>query len=167
MKMKTRLLFLGVAVAAIALAQPLGAASDFKNVTMTAVVSASAKLELSSLTVAFPDTPDVDANPTIPASAILTITAKGKTSGGAPITLTVTGADLMSGSNAIPISNVTWAGTGTGFLVNGTMSTSAQTMATWTNSGIHTGTQAYTLANSWDYAVGTYNGTVVYTLTTP
>ena len=167
MKMKTRLLFLGVAIAAVALAQPLGAANDSKNVTMTAVVSASAKLELSSLTVAFPDTPDVDANPTIPATAILTVTAKGKTSGGAAITLTVSATNLTSGTDVIPISNVSWVGTGTGFLASGTMSTAAQTMASWTNSGSHSGTQAYSLANSWSYAIGNYSGTATYTLTTP
>jgi hypothetical protein len=167
MKMKTRLLFLGIAVAAIALAQPLGAANDIKNVTMTAVVSATAKLELSSLTVAFPDTPDPDANPLITASGVLTITAKGKTSGGAAITLTVSASDLSSPTDTIAISNVTWASTGAGFAPTGTLSNAAQTMASWTNSGSHSGTQTYTLANSWSYAVGNYTGTAVYTLTTP
>jgi len=169
MTMKTRLLFLGVAVAAVALAQPLGAANDSKTVTVTAVVGASAQLELSRLTVAFPDTPDVDANPSIPATGgAITITAKGKTTGGATITLTVQASgDLVSGSDTIAISNVTWVGSGAGYATAGTMSTTAQSVGSWTNSGSRSGTQTFALANSWDYVVGNYSASAVYTLTAP
>jgi hypothetical protein len=170
MKMKTRLLFLGVAIAAVALAQPLGAATDTKVVSVTAVVGASARLELSRLTIAFPDTPDVDANPSIAATGgAITVTAKGKTTGGATISLTVlAGGNLVSGSDTIAISNVTWVGGGAGFEAAGTMnSTVAQSVASWTNSGIRTGTQTFALANSWDYAVGNYTASATYTLTAP
>jgi len=169
MKVRTRLLILGVVAAAIALAQPLGAATDTKTVTVSAVVGASARLELSRLTVAFPDTPDVDGTPSIAATGgAITVTAKGKTTGGATITLTVqAGGDLVSGSDTIAISNVTWVGSGTGFAAAGTMSTTAQSVGSWTNSGSRTGTQTFALANSWDYAIGNYSASAVYTLTAP
>ena len=170
MTMKTRLLFLGVAVAAVALAQPLGAATDTKTVTVTATVGATARLELSRLTVVFPDTPDVDGNPSIADSGgAITVTAKGKTTAGATISLTVqAGGNLVSGTDTIPISNVTWVGTGAGYATNGTMSSAAaQAVGSWTNSGSRTGTQTFSLANSWDYAVGTYTATATYTLTAP
>ena len=34
-------------------------------------------------------------------------------------------------------------------------------------SGSRTDTQVYSLANSWDYATGTYSATITYTLTVP
>jgi hypothetical protein len=168
MKTRTRLLFLGIAILAVALAQPLGAATDTKTVTVRANVGVTAVLDLSRLTVDFPDTPDVDANPSIPATGgAITITAKGKTTAGASVTLTVQASgDLVSGTDVIAISNVTWTVSGAGF-VPGTLATTAQTVASWTNSGNHTGTQSYTLANSWDYAVGAYSTSAVYTLTAP
>ncbi|MCX6549743.1 MAG: hypothetical protein NTY02_01845 [Acidobacteria bacterium] len=165
--MKTRLLFLGVAVATIALAQPLGAASDTKPLTVNATVAATAKLTVSSATVAFADA-DPDVTPSITASGgAITVTAKGKTSAAGNITLTIlAGADLTSGSDTIPIANVTW--TATGDLVAGTMSkTIAQSVGSWTGSGSRTGTQTYKLANSWDYVTGSYTASATYTMTAP
>jgi hypothetical protein len=37
----------------------------------------------------------------------------------------------------------------------------------WTGSGNQTGTQTYSLANSWTYATGTYTAALTYTLTVP
>lgn len=142
------------------------AAVDTKNVTVNATVSATAKLTLSSLTVNFPDA-DPDTTPTITVAAI-DITAKGKTSTGSNITLTVLASDdLKAGTDVIGIANITWAVTGAGF-VAGTMDKSvAQSLGSWANSGNRTGTQTYSLTNSWAYATGAYTTSVLYTLTAP
>ena len=110
--MKLRLLLLGVAVAAVALVQPLSAATDTKPITVSASVAASAKLTLSIATVSFPDA-DPDLVPSISNSeGAVTVTAKGKTTTGSNVTLTLQAAgDLASGSDTIPISNVTWTAT--------------------------------------------------------
>lgn len=166
--MRFRLLILGVAVAAIALAQPLSAASDTKAVTVSASVAATAKLTLSVATVSFPDA-DPDLVPSIGNSeGAVTITAKGKTTTGSNVSLTLQAAgDLASGGDTIPISNVTWTVNGTGF-VAGTMSSSAAvSVGSWLNSGNRTGQLSFFLANSWDYKVGTYSVGATYTLTAP
>ncbi len=148
---------------AIAAAQ----ATDSKTVTVNATVSATAKLDLSSLVVNFPDAdPDTTASITV---APITVTAKGKTSAGSNITLTVLASDDLktAGSDVIGIANITWTVSGAGFAA-GTMSkTSAQSLASWSGSGSRSGTQTYALANSWSYATGSYSTSVTYTLTAP
>jgi hypothetical protein len=49
--MKTRLLLLGIVIAAIALVQPLGAASATSSVTVSATVAGPANLSRSAATV--------------------------------------------------------------------------------------------------------------------
>ncbi|MCX6549744.1 MAG: hypothetical protein NTY02_01850 [Acidobacteria bacterium] len=167
--MKTmRFLLLGAAVVMLAATQTLGAATATSNVSVSATVAATAKLSLSSSTVSFANA-DPDTTPSIAATeGAITITAKGKTATGSTISLTVlAAADLTSGSDTIPISNVTWTASGTGFAA-GTMSKSAaQTVGSWTTSGSRAGTQTYALANSWNYPTGSYTATATYTLTAP
>jgi hypothetical protein len=87
---------------------------------------------------------------------------------GSTVSLTILAAgDLLSGASAIPISNVTWTASGAGFVAGTMNSTTAQTVASWTNSGNRTGTQNYFLANSWNYATGNYSTSATYTLTAP
>ena len=43
----------------------------------------------------------------------------------------------------------------------------AQTLGTWTGSGINSGTQSYRFQNSWTYVPGTYTLLLFYTLTAP
>jgi hypothetical protein len=146
----------------------LQAASLTRTAVATATVNALAKLTLSASSLTFPDA-DPDSVPNIPASgAPLTITAKARTGLGSAVTLTVqASANLQSGLDTIPISQVRWTATGSGF-VAGTMSaTAAQPVATWVSSGSWIGTQSYTLVNAWTYAVGTYTTTLTYTLTAP
>ena len=166
--MRLRLLVLLIAVAAVALVQPLSAVTDTKPLTVSATVAATAKLTLTSATVTFPDA-DPDVTPSIPANeGAITVTAKAKTGAASPVTLTLLAAtDLTSGSDTIAISNVTWTATGGGF-VAGTMNNSvAQTVGSWTGSGNRTGTQSFVLANSWSYATGSYSAAATYTLTAP
>jgi hypothetical protein len=166
--MNTKLLLLGAAVVAVALVQPLSAATDTKPLTVSATVAATAKLTLTSATVTFPDA-DPDITPSIPANeGAITVTARGRTSAASLVTLTLLAAtDLTSGTDTIAISNVTWTATGGGF-VAGTMNRiTAQTVGSWTGSGSRTGTQTYALANSWSYAAGSYSAAATYTLTAP
>jgi hypothetical protein len=167
--MKRRFLLLGAVALAIAVVQPLGAVTNTANVTVGATVSATAKLYIASVSVTFANA-DPDTTPSITATeGAIAIDAKAKTSTGSTVTLTVLAAnDLQgSGSDIIAINNITWAATGAGF-TGGTMSkAAAQTVASWTNSGSRSGTQTYQLANSWDYATGSYSTSATYTLTAP
>jgi len=137
-------------------------------VTISATVSAAAVLTVSTATLTFPSA-DPDGTPSITATeGVVNITAKARTGAASPVTLTLrAAADLKSGSDTIAITNITWLASGTGF-VAGTMSASTdQTVASWTGSGNRTGTQAFSLANSWDYPAGSYSATATYTLTAP
>ena len=154
---------------AVFLAAPcLYAASLTRNATMTATISAIAKLTLSRATLSFPDA-DPDSTPAIAASGgPITVTAKARTTIGSTVTLSVQASgDLLSGLDSIPISRISWTATGTGF-VNGTLSAAgAQAVGTWVSSGSWSGTQSYVMANSWSYVAGTYSATLTYTLTAP
>ena len=142
------------------------------QVAVTATLSASlggrAKLMLSSTTVTFPDA-DPDAVPLIPAATgPLTVTVKARAGAGSTVSLTVSAVDdLRSGTFTIPVSTLTWTAAGAGF-VNGTVSQAvAQTLGTWSGSGVNVGTQTYRFQNSWIYAPGTYTLLLYYTLTAP
>lgn len=144
------------------------AASEAVTVAATAVVAGLTKLSLSTAAISFPDA-DPDTVPSIPAGGgPIAITAKARATPGAPITLTVEALDdLRSGTDVIPASALTWTATGPGFVDGTVVRGTAQTLASWTTSGVHTGTQAYWLRNLWTYATGTYTLTLVYTLTAP
>ena len=167
-RMKTKIVLLLVAAIALALVQPLGAATATSNITMTATVSDAATLIVSLAALTFPNA-DPDTVPSVAATqGAVTITARARTSGGSTVTLTLLAAsDLTSGGDTIAISNMTWTVGGAGF-VAGTMSRlAAQSVASWTNSGNRTGTQTFALANSWSYPTGNFSATATYTLTAP
>jgi hypothetical protein len=73
--------------------------------------------------------------------------------------------DLLSGTSSIPAGNVSWTATPAPF-VNGTLSTSAQTLAAGTGNITTTkyANLTFSLKNLWTYAIGTYSHTVVFTL---
>jgi hypothetical protein len=167
--MKTRYLLLGVALVAIAAVQPLGAADATANLTVSATVIARAALTVSAANVSFPDA-DPDAVPVIPASgAPVTVSARGKTTTGNNITLTLqAGGDLMSGADSIPASAVNWTVAGDpGFVAGALASGVPVAVGTWTNSGSRSTQMSFTLTNSWSYPVGTYSATTTFTLTAP
>lgn len=165
--MKTRSFVLGIALVAVAAAQPLSAISTTGNLTVNATVTATASLTLGAASIGFPDAnPDVTSS--IPASAALTVTAKGKTSRGSLIALTVqAGGDLVAGLDSIAISNVTWTSGSSGFVAGTMNSATAQAVGSWTNSGNRNGSLNFFLANSWDYATGSYTASATFTLTAP
>lgn len=154
----------GVAVAAAS----VGADTRSVSATAKVTVAAVAKLSLSSATLSFPDA-NPDMVPAIPSvGGPITITTRVRATPGSLVTLSVQSSDdLRFGTATIPASAVRWTATGNGF-VDGTMNTAvAQIVATWVGSGARAGTQAYTLANSWNYATGSYSTTFVYTLSAP
>ena len=94
---------------------------------------------------------------------------KARTSAGATVALTVLASDdLKSGSNVITIDQLTWVGAGASFAGTGTSNkTTGQTVVSFNNSGSRSGTQTYSLPNSWSYATGAYTATLNYTLVAP
>ena len=40
----------------------------------------------------------------------------------------------------------------------------SQTVASWTGSGVRTGTQTFLFRNLWTYSIGTYTVTMIFTL---
>lgn len=167
--MRRLLAFIIVLAFVLAPAAPLlRAATRTDTMSVSATVSARAKLTLSYGSMAFPDA-DPDTVPLVPASGgALLITAKARTTLGSTVTLVVLASgDLRSGLDTIPAGNLTWTTTGAGFS-GGTMNkTTAQAVGSWANSGFWSGTQSYALMNSWNFSTGTYTTTLNYTLTAP
>jgi len=158
-----------VTVIAWAIAAPVARASaQAATATLSADVSTIAKLTVSTASASFPDA-DPDAVPQIPTSGgPVLITAKSRAQPGMQVVLTVQAADdLRSGVNVISASHITWTATGAGF-VAGTLSTqSPVTIATWTGSGVRSGSQQLYLRNLWTHPTGTYTVSLLYTLSAP
>ena len=167
--MKKMGLVLVIGLGLVLMAGVAFAANDTKPLTVNATVSARATLTMGASSISFADA-DPEATPSIASTpASVSVTAKVRTGSSSTATLThKADDDLKSGSDVIAISNVTWTAAGTGFQA-GTMSKSAPvTAASWTGSGSHTdGSFSYFLANSWNYATGSYSATSTYTLTAP
>ena len=144
------------------------AAAQASTATLSANVSTIAKLNLSTASASFPDA-DPDAVPQVPtAGGPILITAKSRANPGVLVVLTLQAADdLRSGVNVIPASNITWTASGNGF-VGGTLSKVAPvTVATWTGSGVRTGSQQLYFRNLWTHPTGTYTVSLLYTLSAP
>jgi len=153
-------------VGALALSTPAFAQTT-ASVTVSAVVAAKARLTVSATSISFGDE-DPDSVAVIPANTPLDITVKARTSAGGSVNLTVAAnGNLISGSNSIAISALKWSSSDTSFATTGTSNTTAQTVVSFTGSGTRSGSQAYTLDNSWAYATGTYGATLNYTLSAP
>jgi hypothetical protein len=153
-------LVLAVAV----LSWPSTAFAQSDTATLNASVASLVRLSVSSSSLTFPDS-DPDTIPLVPASpAVISITAKSRTPPGGEVTLTVEATDdLRSGVTTIPASSITWTATGPGF-VSGTLGRTPQTVASWTGSGVRTGTQTFLFQNLWTYSIGTYTVTMIFTL---
>ena len=145
-----------------------GATARTWTVTLSTNIAARAKLQFGLLAMNFPDA-DPDSVPSNPANVNpLSVTSSGRTGSSQTATLTcLAGGDLISGTNTILISNMTWQSSGSGY-VSGTMSkTTAQTAGSWTGSGKRLGSFNYFLTNSWSYTTGNYSTSITYTLTAP
>lgn len=144
------------------------AAQQSAVATLAANLGSLAKLTFSSSNISFPDA-DPDLVPQVASSpAALIITAKARASRLAIVTLTVSTADdLRAGITTIPVSDISWTASGAGF-VGGTLNRAIpQIVASWTGSGVHTGTQQYVFTNRWSHPTGTFSLTLTYTLSVP
>jgi hypothetical protein len=144
-----------------------GPPSGPQNATVTLSVNLGSHARLST-TLEFPDA-DPDLVPLVAAvPAAITVTAKTRTTRNNQVMLTVQPtADLRSGLLTIPAAMLRWTATGIGF-VGGTLAAgSGETVATWTSSGVRTGTQSFLFENRWTHPPGTYSVTLVYTLSSP
>jgi hypothetical protein len=144
------------------------AAAQTSTATLSATIGTLARLTLSATSVSFPNA-DPDTVPQVPAAGgPLLITAKSRATPGAQVLLTVLATDdLRSGISVLPISNITWTATGSGFAA-GTMSkVAAATVAAWTGSGVRSGSQQMYFRNVWTHPTGTYTASIVYTLSAP
>jgi hypothetical protein len=86
-----------------------------------------------------------------------------------PWTITIrAGGALTSGASTIPISNVSWVATPSPPFRSGTLSTTAQILATGTGTALlQRGDVTFRFVNSWNYTVGTYSQTITFTLSSP
>jgi hypothetical protein len=166
--MKKLALVLAISLGLFVVDGKVFAATDTKTLTINASVDATASLTIGMSTINFananPDTTPLISN----TEGSVSVLVKVRTGVASSVTLTHQAAGpLTSGGNTIPINNVSWTSTGTGF-VPGTMSSASPVSAgAWTGSGVRSGTFNYTLVNSWNYAVGSYTVTSTYTLTAP
>ena len=148
----------------------MAAPGDQVTVDIGVMLASGAQLTLGTNTISFPNA-DPDTTHVIPASQN-SVTVRCRVTGaiGSNVTLSLrANGNLVSGSNSIPISNVTWTATGTGYS-SGTMNTTPVSVGSWPNTlgtKNYNGTFSYFLNNSWNYATGTYTASVVYTLTAP
>jgi hypothetical protein len=142
------------------------AQTDTAGLNVTVTLTSRARLTLSAATILLPDA-DPIASPSLVAPAI-DVNVGARTAAGATVTLTVLASgDLTGSGGTIAINNLSWLAPGTGFADGTANATTAQSVGSWTGSGLRTSPQTYRLLNSWDYAPGTYATTMNYTLTVP
>ena len=139
-----------------------------QTLTATATVGNQAKLTVLG-TISFPDT-DPDLPGAIPNSGgPVSIAAKARVADTTLVSLTVHSdkTHFDSPGTTIPVGALKWSSSGGVFLPNGSMANAAQAVGSWTGPANHSGTQTFTLDNSWAYAPGSYSVTLTYTLSTP
>jgi hypothetical protein len=128
-----------------------------------AVAAPSATLTLENSSINFPSRNP--ATVTSIASSQNPMSINIQTSGTTTWSLTLlANGDLVSGGDTIPISNITWTASGTGFVGGAMSKTTSSTVASGSGDVNRTGSQRFFLSNSWNYATGSYSQTVVYTL---
>jgi hypothetical protein len=139
-----------------------------RTFTLSVNLASRAKLEFGSLALSFLDSnPDIVLS--VPANVNpLAVTSSTRTGSSLTTALTcLASGDLTLGSNTIPIGNMIWTATGSGY-VAGTMSkATGQAAGSWAGPGKRVGTFSYYLASSWLYITGVYSTTITYTLTGP
>jgi hypothetical protein len=137
------------------------------TVTATVTVNGRARLDLSTNAIAFADA-DPTATPSIQADVPVDIQAQVRTAPTTVVSLTVSAPDFTAAGGAtIGVGALTWTIAGPAGFTGGTAANTAVSVGSWTGSGARNGSQTYFLANSWDWAPGTYTTTLTYTLSTP
>lgn len=169
--MKTTQIVLAAGTLLVFAAGSAMAVTSAPTLNVTATVSNSASLTLAGAGIGFSDA-DPDTVPSIASSpGTILFTAKAKTGASGAVTIVaLTDADLTSGTDIIPVANVSSSKTvGDAAFVasyNMTKTGPGVTVASWTGSGKKTATYDFHLTNGW-YAVGNYSAITTYTLTSP
>jgi hypothetical protein len=143
------------------------AQTDSKSINVTVNVNARAKLTLGTNAITFGDQ-DPDTVPTLTSTPV-SVDVKARTAANGSVTLTViAGTDFENAAgDEIALNTLTWTATGTDFVPGASNRTTAQSVGTWVGSGNRSGSNTYSLPNSWAYAIGTYQVSLNYTLTAP
>jgi hypothetical protein len=126
------------------------------------------ELDLSRETINFPSA-DPDDYPSVAAAEnpiSVRVRVTGNPWGNWRLTV-LAGGDLVSGSNTIPISNVTWTAQPLPFVDGRLDKATPQVVASGTGNANSTGSLRFFFKNSWNYATGNYSQVIVFTLTAP
>jgi hypothetical protein len=113
---------------------------------------------------------DPDLTPTITAQAIVVRYRVQNNAGGSWRLTVLASGDLISGLESIDISSVSWTATPSPPFQAGTLSKTVQQTVASGSGNVNpqrTGTLVFRLVNSWDYSVGTYTQTFIFTLSAP
>jgi hypothetical protein len=138
-------------------------------IRVVAVFNSRLKLTFDRTSVVF-DTEAYDINTVVPVDATpLIVSAKARVAPNTRIVMTVKAdGPFTSGAATIPVNKLTWTTSGPGFQSGGTANdNAAKMMGSWRGSGSWTGTQVYQFLDSWDYTVGVYTVTMLYTISAP
>ena len=138
------------------------------SIQATVTVGNQARLTVTG-TINFPDS-DPDVVTTIASTGTVNVSARARVAPAQGLIVTVQANDAFfdMGSKTIPATALSWTATGTSFLASGSVtSASATNIASWSGPANQSGVQAYSLANSWNYAPGGHDLTLTYTLATP
>lgn len=144
------------------------AASVNQTLNLSAQVNSRAKIVLNVNAINFVDFVG-DHWDVIPANENpVAISASARAGNSSIITLTfLASGDLRSTHRTIPISQITWTATGSGYQ-NGTMSrTTPRTVGTWTGAGSHTGALSFFFDVRPSDQTGDYTSNGTFTLTAP
>jgi hypothetical protein len=157
------LVFVTASVPVRAQAPPSG------SIVVVATFDSRLKMTFDRTAVVF-DTEAYDINTVVPVNATtLTVSAKARVPPNTRIVMTVQAdGPFNSGVTTIPANKLTWTMTGPGFQNGGTANEHvARMLGSWRGSGSWTGEQTYQFLDSWDYAVGMYSLTMMYTISAP
>lgn len=133
-----------------------------------ALAAVKVELTLNRTAINFPDA-DPDAVPSVPASENpMTIRVKvtGNPGGTWKLEVLASG-DLVSGSNTIAISNVSWTATPLPFIDGKLDKATPQVVASGSGNENMNGTVRFFFKNSWNYFTGNYSQVIIYTLSAP
>jgi hypothetical protein len=139
-----------------------------QNVNATVTVGNQARITVTGGPVLFADSDPDLVNP-IPAGAPVSVTARARVAPTQQLNVTVSANNAFfdAGTDTIPVTGLLWTVGGAPSFLAGAMATTETNVAQWTGPANQAGTQAYTLANSWSYAPGTWTVILRYTLSTP
>jgi len=134
----------------------------------TALAAVKVTLTLNRAAINFPSD-DPDTVPSVPASEnpmTITVRVTGNPHNNWRLQVLASG-DLVSGSDVIAISNVSWTASPLPFIDGRLDKTALQTVASGTGNANLNGSVSFYFKNSWDYLIGNYSQIITYTLTAP